>query len=118
MIYLACFTGVISLQRVVLEMNRLGMLVDISHVNNYTMSDVLDTSKAPGIITCKNCFYTISFLSCVQLLFLSLLLVIFSHSSAYALCDNPRNVPDNILRRMVKILSATNLVYNFFSWVA
>ena len=32
----------------VLEMNRVGMLVDISHVNNYTMSDVLDTSLAPG----------------------------------------------------------------------
>lgn len=38
----------VVIQRVVLEMNRLGMLVDISHVNNYTMSDVLDTSKAPG----------------------------------------------------------------------
>ncbi len=35
-------------QRVVKEMNRLGMLVDISHVNNYTMMDVLDTSAAPG----------------------------------------------------------------------
>ena len=32
-------------------MNRLGMLVDISHVNNYTMMDVLDTSVAPGIST-------------------------------------------------------------------
>ena len=32
-------------------MNRLGMLVDISHVNNYTMSDVLDTSKAPGNVS-------------------------------------------------------------------
>ncbi|CAI8014227.1 Dipeptidase 1 [Geodia barretti] len=60
-------------RRVVLEMNRLGMLVDISHVNNYTMSDVLATSKAP---------------------------VIFSHSSAYALCNNSRNVPDNILMKM------------------
>ena len=59
--------------RVVHEMNRLGMLVDISHVSNYTMSDVLDVSKAP---------------------------VIFSHSSAYTLCANPRNVPDNILMRM------------------
>ena len=38
-------------QKVVEEMNRLGMLVDISHVNNYTMMDVLDTSVAPGIST-------------------------------------------------------------------
>ena len=36
------------MQKVVKEMNRLGMLVDISHVNNYTMMDVLDTSVAPG----------------------------------------------------------------------
>ena len=35
-------------QRVVKEMNRLGMMVDISHVNNYTMVDVLDTTLAPG----------------------------------------------------------------------
>ena len=41
--------GYISLmQRVVREMNRLGMMVDISHVNNYTMMDVLDTTLAPG----------------------------------------------------------------------
>ncbi len=36
------------MQRVVREMNRLGMMVDISHVNNYTMVDALDTSEAPG----------------------------------------------------------------------
>jgi microsomal dipeptidase-like Zn-dependent dipeptidase len=35
-------------QKVVKEMNRLGMMVDIAHVNNYTMVDVLDTSVAPG----------------------------------------------------------------------
>ena len=35
-------------QKVVKEMNRLGMMVDIAHVNNYTMLDVLDTSVAPG----------------------------------------------------------------------
>ena len=39
---------VLSTQRVVREMNRVGMLVDISHVNNYTMRDALDTSLAPG----------------------------------------------------------------------
>ena len=42
-------TYVSLMQRVVREMNRLGMMVDISHVNNYTMVDVLDISLAPGV---------------------------------------------------------------------
>jgi len=62
-------------KEVVREMNRLGMLVDISHVSDKTMSDALDTSTAP---------------------------VIASHSSARALADRPRNIPDDLLRRIAK----------------
>jgi membrane dipeptidase len=67
-------TGLTQLGReVVREMNRLGMLVDVSHVSDATMNDVLDLARAP---------------------------IIASHSSARALCDVPRNVPDGLLRRM------------------
>jgi len=55
-------------------MNRLGMLVDLSHVSKQTMLDVLSTTKSP---------------------------IIFSHSSSWTLCNHSRNVQDDVLRLVV-----------------
>jgi len=62
-------------REVVAEMNRLGMFVDVSHVSDKTMSDVLDVTKAP---------------------------VIASHSSARVFSNHKRNVPDELLRRIAR----------------
>ncbi|KAI9030834.1 renal dipeptidase family [Phycomyces nitens] len=60
-------------KKIILEMNRIGMMVDISHVAHATMHAVLDTTRAP---------------------------VLFSHSSSHAICPIERNVPDVVLKRL------------------
>src|SRR3989475_1836317 len=62
-------------KEVVREMNRLGMLVDVSHVSDKSMSDALEVSKAP---------------------------IFASHSSARALSNVPRNIPDDLLKRIAR----------------
>lgn len=69
-------------------MNRLGMLIDLAHVPVEVMNQVLDMSEAP---------------------------VIFSHSSAYSVCPHKRNVPDDVLRKVVSECMCDMNVAQLFS---
>ena len=73
-------------RKVIQEMNRLGMIVDLSHVSYRTMLDALDETKTP---------------------------VMFSHSSAYSICNHTRNVRDDVLLK----LKANNgvIMINFYN---
>src|SRR5436190_5922245 len=72
-------------EEIVREMNRLGMLVDLSHVSDETMKDAIRVSKAP---------------------------IIYSHSSARAIANHPRNVPDDVL--MLVKQNGGVVMINFF----
>ena len=65
-------------EEVVMEMNRLGMMIDVSHISDSSFYDVIEISKKP---------------------------VIASHSCARAICDNPRNLNDDMLRKLAKTVA-------------
>ncbi|MFZ2237664.1 MAG: membrane dipeptidase, partial [Dokdonella sp.] len=73
-------------REVIAEMNRLGMLIDLSHVSEKTMKDALEITKAP---------------------------VVYSHSDTRALNDHPRNVSDDVLKLLAKNRGV--LMVNFYS---
>lgn len=72
---------------VIKEMNRLGMLVDLSHVSHQSMRQAINVSLAP---------------------------VIFSHSSAYSLCKTPRNVPDDVIESLMEKDGVVMVSIEFF----
>lgn len=71
-------------QSIIREMNRLGMVVDLSHTSVHTMEDTLNVTRAP---------------------------VIFSHASAYAICHSDRNVPDYILKKVVRLFDFNGMLF-------
>ncbi|KAJ5560752.1 Peptidase M19 renal dipeptidase [Penicillium sp. DV-2018c] len=87
-------------QKVVFEMNRIGMIVDLAHVSAQTMRDVLGAGKSDWTGSRAP--------------------VIYSHSSAYAICPHPRNVPDDILElvRETDSLVMVNFSPDFISCTA
>ncbi|KAF2854567.1 hypothetical protein T440DRAFT_415922 [Plenodomus tracheiphilus IPT5] len=83
-------------RNLVKEMNRLGMLVDLAHVSQDTMRDVLGGTPGGGAGNWTG----------------SLAPPIFSHSSAYAICPHPRNVPDDILQLVKQRNSVVMVNFN------
>ena len=77
----------VFLKEIVRELNRLGMLIDLSHSSVTTARDVMEASVAP---------------------------VIFSHSATKSLCNNPQNVPDDLLDSLVSLGYVRNTKQDIF----